>query len=43
MQSFKCSSVSLLLNLDLITFISENAALHRYVDPNKADALSAAW
>lgn len=43
MESFKCSSVSLVLNLDFMTFMSEKAASQRYVDPNKADIFRAAW
>ena len=34
-ESFKCSSVSLVLYLDFMTFMSEKAASQRYVEQNQ--------
>lgn len=43
MESIKCSSVTLVLSFDFMTFMSEKADSQRYVDPNKADIFRAAW
>lgn len=47
MESFKCSSVSLVLTFDYITFrgseMSEKADSQRPVEPNEAGILKAAW